>query len=168
MGYARQQRGIVDLVPVEIQDGQHRAIANGIEKLVDVPRSSQRTCLGFTIPDHCRDDQIWIVKGGAARVRQNVTQLATFVDRAGCFGSAVTADTAGKRKLFEEPRQAVNVLAFLWINLRVGSFNVNRPQHAGRAVTGTSHVNHVEVELLYDAIQMGIYKGERRTGAPMS
>ena len=34
----------------------------------------------------------------------------------------------------------------LWIDFRVGSFDVNRAQHAGRAVTRTSHVNHVKVE----------------------
>src|SRR4030095_10541069 len=58
--------------------------------------------------------------------------------------------------------------ALFWIDFRVGSFDVNRAQHAGRAVTWTSHVNHVEVEHFYDTIQVRIYKGERGAGAPVS
>src|SRR6476619_1939153 len=102
MGYTRQQGGIVNLVAVEIQDGQYCAVANGIEKLVDVPGSSQWTSFSFAITDHCRDDQVGIIERSAARVRQNITQLASFVDRAWRFGSAVTADATGKRKLLEK------------------------------------------------------------------
>src|SRR4029453_5865852 len=68
----------------------------------------------------------------------------------------------------KETRQSVDVLSLLWIDFRVGSFNVNRAQHAWRAVTWTSHVNHVEVQQFYDTIQVRIYKGECRAGAPVS
>src|SRR6476646_6889965 len=102
MGYARQQGGIVNLVAVEIQYGQHGAVANGIEKFVDVPRGSEWPCFGFAITHNCRDDQVGIIERSAARVRQNIAELATFVDRARRFGSAVTADATRKRKLFEE------------------------------------------------------------------
>src|SRR4030095_5619406 len=104
MTYSRQQSRIIKLVPVEIQDGQHSAVANGIEKFVDVPRGGERSCFGFAITHDCSDDQVGVIKRGAARVRQNIAQLATFMDRARRFGSAMTADAAGKRKLFEKTR----------------------------------------------------------------
>src|SRR4029450_6129190 len=104
MGYPRQQGRIVNLVAVEIQDGQYSAVSNGIEKFVDVPRGGERPCFGFAITHDRRDDQVGIIERSAARVRQNIAQLATFVDRARRFGSAVTADATGKRKLFEETR----------------------------------------------------------------
>src|SRR6185369_8473943 len=102
MGYARQQRGIVNLVAVEIQDRQHSTIPNGIEKLVDVPRSSERASLGFSVADNCRNDQFRIIEGRTTRVGQHISQLTTFMNRTRCFWSAMTSDAAGKRKLFEE------------------------------------------------------------------
>jgi len=38
---ARQQGGVVDLVAVEVEDGQHRAVADGVEELADVPGGGQ-------------------------------------------------------------------------------------------------------------------------------
>src|SRR5678816_4111597 len=102
MAYPRQQSRIINLVPVEIKDRQHSAVANGIEKLIDVPRGGERPCFGFAITDDCRNNQVGIVERGPTRVRQNIAQLATFVYRTRRFGSAVTADAAGKRKLFEK------------------------------------------------------------------
>ena len=55
MAYSRQQSRIVDLVPVEIQDGQYGSVPNWIEKFVDVPRSGEWTCFRFAIAYDCRD-----------------------------------------------------------------------------------------------------------------
>src|SRR6476469_4743145 len=99
MTYSCQQCGIVNLVAVEIQDGQYGAISNRIEKLVDVPRSSQRTSLGFAITDNSRDNQVGVVEDSTACVRQYVSQFPAVMNRTRGFGSAVAADTTGKRKL---------------------------------------------------------------------
>src|SRR6516225_7616292 len=37
MADAREDRGIVDLVPVKVQDGQHRPVSDRVEELVAVP-----------------------------------------------------------------------------------------------------------------------------------
>ena len=48
---------VVDLVAVEIQDRQHRTIADRIEEFVDVPRGAQGYGLGLAVAHHRGDDQ---------------------------------------------------------------------------------------------------------------
>ena len=48
---ARENGRVGDLVAVEMQDRQHRAIGDGIEKLVGLPRRRQRTCFRLAIAD---------------------------------------------------------------------------------------------------------------------
>ena len=48
-GNSREQRGIGDLVPVEVQNRQHRAIRRRIQKLVGVPGGRQRPGLGLAV-----------------------------------------------------------------------------------------------------------------------
>src|SRR5271167_4733388 len=119
MGNASEKCRIVDLVSVEVQDGEDRAVANGVEELVDMPRSRQWAGFRFAISDHRGDNQVRIVKSSTASVRENVAQFAALVDRTRCFWRAMTADSAGKRKLFEEFAQAFFVFTLFRINLRV-------------------------------------------------
>ena len=135
MADAREQRRIVDLVAVEIQNRQHRAVTDGIEKFVDVPGSGERPGFRFAVTDHGGDDQVRIVEGRAAGMRQHVAEFASFMNRAGRFGRAVTADAARKRELLEEAEQTFFVLALVRIDFRVSAFEIDRPEHAGRAVT---------------------------------
>ena len=107
---ARQHRRARDLVAVEMQDRQHRAIARRIEKLVRVPAGRERSGLRFAVADDAGDDQIRIVERGAVRVRQRVAELAAFVDRARRFRRDVAGNAAGKRELLEQPPQPVRCL----------------------------------------------------------
>ena len=79
---SRQNGGIVDLVAIEVQNGQHRPVGNRIEKLIGLPCGGQRTRFRFTIADDTGDDQIWIVERGPEGMTERIPQLATFVDRA--------------------------------------------------------------------------------------
>ena len=99
---ARQQRRIVDLVAVEMQDRQHRAVAHRIQEFVDVPRSGQRSGFRFAVADHRRHDQLRIVEGRAAGVREHVAKLSAFVNRTRRFRRAVAADSAREGELLEE------------------------------------------------------------------
>ena len=76
---------VVDLVPVEVQDRQDRAVADRVEELVDVPARRQRAGLGLAVADDRRDDQVRVVERGPAGVRQDVAEFAALVDRAGRF-----------------------------------------------------------------------------------
>ena len=120
MADARQQSRVVDLVAVEVQDRQNGAIANRVQELVDVPGSRQRAGFRFAVAHDGGDDQVGIIKGGAAGVRQHVAEFAALMDRARRLGRAVAADAAGKGELLEELAQPVFVLALVRIDLRVG------------------------------------------------
>jgi hypothetical protein len=80
MRNARQHGRTGNLVAVQVQDRQHRAIVDRIEKLVRVPACGERTCLRFAIADHAGDEQVGIVKRRAESVRKRITQFAALVN----------------------------------------------------------------------------------------
>src|SRR5215510_6951161 len=102
---AGQEGWIINFVAVQVQDGKHRPITNRIEKLVDVPGSREWPGFRFAVANHRGNDQIRIVERGAARVREHVTELTSFVNRSGRLRRAVTANATGEGKLFEEAQQ---------------------------------------------------------------
>ena len=102
MADTRKESGIVNLVAVQVKDGQNCAIANGVQELAYVPGCCQRPGLGFAVAYYCRDDQLWVVKGCAAGMRKHVSQFASFVNRTGSFRCTVAADAPGEGKLLEE------------------------------------------------------------------
>ena len=78
----RQHRRVGDLVAVEVQDRQHRAVGGRVEELVRVPARGERPGLGLAVADHAGHDQVGVVERGAVGVRQRVAELAALVDRA--------------------------------------------------------------------------------------
>jgi hypothetical protein len=124
---ARQKSGIVNLVSVQMQDGQHRTIANGIQEFADVPRSGQRSGFGLAVANHRRDDQLWIVERCAAGMRKHVSQFASFVNRTGSFWRAVAPNAAGEGKLLNELEQTNFVLALFRIYFGVCTLQIPRP-----------------------------------------
>src|SRR5579872_3988195 len=69
---AGQQCGVRDLVSVQMKNGQNRAITNGIQKLVRVPRSRQGPRFRFPISDDDAHDQIRVVESRSERMRHAV------------------------------------------------------------------------------------------------
>ena len=67
---SRRHRGPGNLVAVQMQDRQHRAIAAGIQEFYAFPAAFQRAGFRFSIADHARDDQVRIIERGAKRVHQ--------------------------------------------------------------------------------------------------
>ncbi len=80
MADASEQGRIVDLVAVEVQNREDRAVANGVQELADVPGGRQRPGFRFPISYDRRDDEVGVVERGAARVRKYVAELASFMD----------------------------------------------------------------------------------------
>src|SRR6266568_7267653 len=72
---------IGDLVAIQVQDWQDRAVGGGVQKLVGVPRCRERSGLRFSVAYDARHQQLRVVQRGADRVRQRVTKLATLMDR---------------------------------------------------------------------------------------
>ena len=72
-----------DLVPVQVQDRQHRAVTRRVEELVGMPAGGQRPGLGLAVADHARHDQVRVVERRPVGVRERVPELAALVNRPG-------------------------------------------------------------------------------------
>ncbi len=163
-----QDGRVGDLVAVEVQDGQHRAVADRVEKLVGMPGRGQRAGFRLAVADHTGDHEIWIVQHRAERVAERIAQLAALMDRAGALRRGVTGNSAGEGELQEEFPQPGLVLADIWINLAVGAFEIGVCHDGRPAVPGTGDVNHVEVVLLDDPVQVRVNEVLAGRGAPVS
>ena len=168
MADARENRWVRDLVAVEIEDRQHRAVANRIDELVRMPRGGERPGLRLAVADDARDDEFRVVERRAVGVRQAVAELAAFVDRARRLRRDVRADVAGERELLEELLHPLLVLALVRIDLGVSAFEIGGTEHARRAVARTGHEDHVELVALDHAIEMRPHERERRARAPVA
>src|SRR5271169_5852495 len=131
-----------------MQDRQYCSVANRVQKLADVPGGCEGAGLGFAVADYCGDDQLRIVERCAAGVRKHVSQFASFVNRTGSFWRAVAPNAAGEGKLLKELAQTNFVLALFRIYFGVGTLQIPRSQNPWRAVSRTSHEDHVEIEFL--------------------
>ena len=163
---AGQHGRVGDLVAVEVQDGQHGAVVDGIEELVRVPTGGQRPGLRLAVADDAGDEQVGIVEGRAVGMGQGVAEFAAFVDRAGRFGRDVAGDAAGERELGEQAFHARFVLGDVGIELAVGAFQVGVGHHAGSAVAGAGDEDGVQVILLDDAVQVDVEEVQARAWCP--
>ncbi len=98
-----------DLVAVEVQDRQHRAVARRVQEADALPRALERTGLRLAVADDRDGDQIRVVEHGAEGVREHVAELAALVDRSRRRDADVAGDAARRRELAEEPAQAGGV-----------------------------------------------------------
>jgi hypothetical protein len=85
-----EDRGIGNLVAVEIEDRQHGAVAHRVDELVGMPRRGKRSRLRLAVAHHARDDEVGVIEGGTVRVRQAVPELAASWIEPGVSG--VTCD----------------------------------------------------------------------------
>src|SRR5215469_9448913 len=79
--------------------------------------------------------------------------------------SPTTAATI--RSGLSKAAQPFLVLTLLRVNLRIRTIQVDRAQHARRAMAGTCHKDHVLVVSLDDAVEVGIDECEARARSPM-
>ena len=120
-----------DLVAVQVQDRQHRAVGLRVQELVRVPARGERARLGLAVAHHARDEEVGVVERGAVGVGERVAELAAFVDRAGRLRRDVARDAAGERELAEELAQSLLVQPDIGIDLGVGAFQVRVGDEAG-------------------------------------
>ncbi len=91
-----QNRGIGDLVAVEMQDRQDNPVAHRIEELVGMPARRQRARLRLAVADDTGHDQIGVVIGGAIGVGEGVAEFAAFMNRAGGLRRHMAGNAAGE------------------------------------------------------------------------
>ena len=168
MADARQHRRIGDLVAVEMEDRQHGAVAHRIEELVRMPARGHRPRFRFAIADHRGDDEVGIVEGRAIGVRERIAKLAALVDRARRLGRDMARNPAGKRELGEEALHALHVLRDARIDFAVRAFEIGVGDQPRAPVAGTGDIDHVEIELLDQPIEVDVDEIEARRRAPVS
>src|SRR5579862_4969131 len=89
------------------------------------------------------------------------------MNRSWDLGRAVASELAGKGKSPEKLEHALCVLAFLRINLRIGSFEIAVREHSRRPVAWTGNIDHIQIVFSDDPIQVDPRKCLARVRAPV-
>ena len=168
VGAPTQHRGAGDLVAVQMQDRQHRAVSRGVQKMNPLPRARQWSRLGLAVADHGDHEEVGIVEGGAEGVNEHVAELAALVDRSRRRDAHVAGHAARRRELPEEPMHAGAVPGDARVHLRVRAFEVHVRQDRRSAMARAGEVDHVGVALDDEPIQVGVDEAEpgRRPPVP--
>ena len=165
---ARQYTRVGDLVAVQVQDRKHHAIGQRIQEFVGMPTRGERPRFRFAVADDAGHDQVRVVECGAERMRKGISQLATFVDRARSFWRHVTRDAPRERELLEQPLHALFVQRDVRIHLAIRAIEPRIRHQGWTAMTGTGDVDHVQITLVDDAIEMRVDEVQSRRGAPVT
>ena len=80
----------------------------------------------------------------------------------------MAGDTAGEGKLLEQLLHTLDILAHIGINLAVGAVQPVLGYHGVAAMTGAGQIDHVQIILVDDTIQMGINKVLSGNGTPVT
>ena len=164
---ARQHRRVGDLVAVEVQDGQHRAVARRVQEFVGIPARRQRPGFGLAVANDAGHDQTRVVKGSAVGMGERIAQLAAFVDRAWGLGRDMAGNATGPRELAKQPPHAAAVAFDGRVVLGVGAFKVGVGNDARPAMAGADHQQHVKLMRLDQPVQVHIDQVQSGRGAPM-
>src|SRR5437870_4357002 len=151
-----------------MKDREHGAVVLRVQKLVTVPSRRERPRLGLAVADHAGDDERRVVERSAEGVAEAVAELAALVDRAWRLGRDVARDTTRKGELLEEPLQSVLILRDGGIELAVRSLEVGVRDERGPAVSRPGNVDHVEIVLPDDAVQVHVDEVLPRRRAPVA
>ena len=154
VGHARKDRGVGDLIAVQMQNGQDRAVGGGVEELVALPGGGQRPGFGFAVADGDCRDQPGVVEHGPEGVGDAVAQLAAFVDGARRLGSAVAGYAAGEGELLEQLLHARFILRDVGIDLAVGAVHIIVGDKEVAAVTGAGEKDQIQIVALDDTVEV--------------
>ena len=167
VGEAGQHRRPRDLGPVEVEDGQHDAVASRVQERPGGPGRGQRARLGLAVADHAGHQQVGVVEGGPGGVGQGVAQLAALVDRPGGGHADVAGHPAGGRELAEQPEHALLVPGDLGVDLAVGALQPHVGQRRRAAVARAAHEQHLLAGAQHEAVEVGPQQVQPRARAPV-
>ncbi len=152
VAHAGKNRRIRDLVSIQMKNRKNRTVAHRIEEFVALPGSCQWTGFCLTVADGDSRNQVRIIENSAERMGDGVSELAAFIDGAGCLRSAVRRHAARERKLLEQLLHTRFILRNVRINLAVGAVEVVICNVEVSAVTGSGEKNEVKVIPLDDTV----------------
>src|SRR5215469_1213909 len=167
IAHARQQRGVRDLVAIQVKNRKNGAIPSRIDELINLPTGGQRPGFCFAIPDYAAGQQIRVIENRSASVYQRIAQFSTFVNGAGSLGGGVAGNASGKGELLEQFSHSLLILGDIGIKLAIGALQVRIGHHSRPAVTRTSDVDDVEVVLFDQPVEMHVDEVQARRCAPM-
>ena len=156
-----------DLVPVQVQDRQHRPVPGRVEELIRVPAGSQRPGLGLAVADHARHEQVRVVERRPVGVHERVPELAALMDGARRLRRHVRGDAAGEGELPEQPGHPRGVLGNARVDLAVGSLEVGVRHHARAAVPRPGDVDDVQVLVPDHPVEVCVDQVQTRRRAPV-
>src|SRR5258708_4126888 len=133
-----------------------------------MPTGGQWPGLSFTIADDTAGQQIGIIKDRAVGVHYGIAKFSSLMNRAGCFRSNMAWDTAGKRKLFEEPFHPFFVLRNVRIKLTVGSLQISIRNQPWSAMAWSGDVDHIQIKHLNETVEMYVDEVKPRSRAPVT
>src|SRR6185312_1739762 len=165
---SRENGRTCDLVAVEMQDRNNRAVPGGIEEFVRMPACRERACFCLTIPDCTTDEEIRIVEYGAIRVQQRISQLSAFMYGSRCFRSDVTGYAARKRELLEKALQTSGVATYMRIDLAVRPLEVGVGDDTRSAVAWTGDENRVDVVLPDQPVHVHVHEVQSGCRTPVA
>ena len=157
-----------DLVAVDMQDRQHRAVADRVEEFRRVPGGRGGSGLGLAIADDAGDNQIGIVEGRPEGGRQGIAQFTAFVDGAGRARGEVAGKPARPGECLDQFRQTVAIQGVRGVVVGECSLEVQMRQVGRRPVPGAGDQHHRRVGRADQAIQVGVDKPDARHGPPVS
>src|SRR5678815_2582825 len=132
-----------------------------------MPTGGKRARFSFSVADDGRYDQVRIIEGGAEGVTQRVAKFASFVNRSWDFRCDVTWYPARERKLPKHFLHPFFALRNVRVDLGVGAFEPDIGYDGRTAVPRPNDINHIQVELFNDTIEVYVDKVESRRRAPM-
>ncbi|MCY1234206.1 hypothetical protein D9M72_467800 [compost metagenome] len=163
-----QDRGVGDLVAVQVQDGQHGAVSHGVQEVVRVPAGRQRPGFGLAVTDHDGGNQLGIVEDGPVGVRQGIPEFTALANGARSLGSRVAGDAARVGELPEQLRKPRFIVAHVAVDLRVGALQPSIGHYRGTAVAGPGDEQHLLPVPPDDPVEVGVDEVEPGGGAPVA
>ena len=159
---------IGDLVAVEVQDRQNHAVCCRVQEFVGMPACRQRSGLRLAVADDTGNDQVRVVEGCSVGVGDSVAELPAFVNGTGRLRGHMAWNAARERELREEPFHALLIGGDVRVNLAVGSLEIGVRDQARPAMPGSSNVDHVQVVLLDEPVQVDIDEVQTWSRSPMA
>ncbi len=114
---AAEHGGAADLVTVQVEDGEHGAVAYRVEETDSLPGAGQRPRFRLPVANHGYGQQIRIVEDGAIRMHEHVAKFTALVDRTRGRHADMARHTAGSRELAEQTPHPREVLRYLGVDL---------------------------------------------------
>jgi len=159
--------GLAILKPF-MEYGKNRTVASGIEELVGVPTGREGTGFSFAVPNNTTDNQVRIIKSGAISVGQGIAKFPAFMNRSGGLGCHMTRNAIWPGKLPKQPMQSVSAALNRGIALGVRSFEVAVRNDARTAMAGTDDVDHVQIIVFDQPVEMDIEEIQSCCRPPMT